>query len=269
MKNIDNPKRSTYYFYTWRPIDNSIPFDYVYVGSTLNVKSRKYLYKKNCLECLTGNSEQYFQPIVKIITKYGWDKFKMKVIGTANQMTITEARIREQEYIDDIKNTKHVTHQDEEYAENGATVLLNATSAYDARLVKKSGCITYEEHIDNGRKKFNLKVSKYRYIWDVINNSQICNIEYTQQNNGEVHKIEYYGLLSSWRVAVELYYAKLRYEKKYANDDTDDDVTRELRAIYNYNCPIIRTETFDNRDRQLVLEHLQKTIEELEQDELE
>ena len=264
MKHIDNPKRGTYYFYTWRPIDNSIPFDYVYVGMTANVKSRKYHYKQECMSI-----DEHSRPIARIIAEYGWNNFEMRVIGMAENMTITEARNREQEYINDIKKTKHFTHKEAEYAKNGATVLLNAANAYTQRPVVKSGCITYEEHLDNGRKKFNVKVNKYRYIWDVVNNSQICNIEYTQQNNGEVHKIEYYGLLSSWKVAVELYYAKLRYEKRYANDDSDDDVTRELRALYNYNCPIIRTETFDNRDRQLVLEHLQQFAEELEQDELE
>lgn len=263
MKNIDNPTRGTYYFYTWRPIDNSIPFDYIYVGSTSNVKSRKYKYKIDCQK-VNENS----RPIIKVLTKYGWDKFEMRLIGMAENMTITEARIKEQEYIDDIKKTKHVSHQDEEYAETGDKVLLNAVGAYNELAVKKSTCITQEDYIENGRRKFNLKVNKYQRILDIINNSQMCETEWLNKT-GEIQKIEYYGLPSSSKEAVNLHFMKRNYVKLYIDNDFDEEPRPDIKEWYEYNCPIIRTEWFDNRDRQSVLEHLQRFAEELEQDELE
>lgn len=238
-------ERLDYYFYTWEVIDKiKVPIDYVYVGSTACIRQRKSRYKS------AYNTKKAQQPIVRYLIEYGWDSFEMKVIGTEKQLTKTEARIKEQEYIDKIK-----------YRPNGAC--LNATSAYSLHRYTKSGCVTHEQHLEQKEFILQNKLKKQKYILDIITNSKIHNIEYTQKSTGEVHKIEYYGLIASQKQAITIYYMKRNWDK-VLYDEVEDVASKEVKEWYEYNCPMIRTELFDNRDKKMVIKYLKELVNDME-----
>jgi len=67
-----------------------------YVGSTVNMKERTRSHKKNCKN---PNMPNYHLKVYQTIREHGgWDEFKMIEIGTAEQLTLTEARIIEERY---------------------------------------------------------------------------------------------------------------------------------------------------------------------------
>jgi len=67
-----------------------------YAGSTVNMKERVRCHKYNCNN---PKSTKYNLKVYKTIREHGgWDEFKMIPIGTAEQLTLTEAHVIEEKY---------------------------------------------------------------------------------------------------------------------------------------------------------------------------
>ena len=67
-----------------------------YVGSTVNIKERT---KNHRLVCNNENSAKYNRKLYKTIREHGgWSEFQMLPIGTVEQLTLTQARVIEEEY---------------------------------------------------------------------------------------------------------------------------------------------------------------------------
>ena len=259
-------ERLDYYFYSWEVIDkSSVPYNFVYIGSTADMKARKHRHKQRCFD------DKATEPLYLCMRKYGYDKFNMIEIGKEKQLTKTEARIKEQDYIDDLHISSGVciyrNFNEAEYKPN-TIVILNGISAYNGAFKKKHRCITHEEYIQQIEDKKIAEGTDYNNIMNVINNSKLHEIEYKQQNTGELHKIKFYGLLSSQSTAIRLYFLKRNYERTYMDDadDNNNDFSPSTEVIetYEYNCPMIRTELFDNRDKKMVIKYLKQLVNDME-----
>ena len=69
--------------------------DYIYIGSTKSLRSRKYQHK-NC--CNNENNRYHnFKIYQKIRENGGWDNWNMIIIDEGNDLTFTQARIKEEE----------------------------------------------------------------------------------------------------------------------------------------------------------------------------
>ena len=273
-------ERLDYYFYSWEVIDKSIvPYNFVYIGSTADMKSRKYNHKLCCF------NNKATEPLYLCMRKYGYDKFNMMEIGREKQLTKKEARIKEQEYIDKLRSSSesciYRNFNEAEYKPN-TIVILNAISAYNGAFKTKldamrayalsvnitDSYIANEEYKQEIEDKKIAEGTDYNNIMDVINNSKIHELEYKQKNTGELHKIKFYGLLSSKSTALRLYFMKRNFEKTYMDDadDNNNDFSPSTEAIetYEYNCPMIRTELFDNRDKKMVIKYLKQLVNDME-----
>jgi hypothetical protein len=83
---------SHYIFY--KIVSEDCP-DYIYIGSTKAFRSRKYQHKNNCNNI---NQKSYnFKLYQKIRENGGWDNWKMIIIDEGNDLTFTQARIKEEE----------------------------------------------------------------------------------------------------------------------------------------------------------------------------
>jgi len=65
--------------------------DYIYIGSTKSFRSRKYQHKSYCNK--NHNTKLYN----KIRENGGWDNWEMIIIDEADDLTFTQARIKEEE----------------------------------------------------------------------------------------------------------------------------------------------------------------------------
>tara|TARA_R110000787_G_scaffold243180_1_gene349132 strand:+ start:197 stop:628 length:432 start_codon:yes stop_codon:yes gene_type:complete len=69
--------------------------DFIYIGSTKSFRSRKCQHKNAC------NNENYKNHNCKIYQKLrengGWDNWNMIIIDEGNELTFTQARIKEEE----------------------------------------------------------------------------------------------------------------------------------------------------------------------------
>ena len=92
---MSEPITRTYTFYKLIHICNEID-DFVYVGSTSNVKCRKQQHKSNC------NNPNYpgynFKLYQVIRANGGFENFKMAILGTRENITKKEALMVEEEY---------------------------------------------------------------------------------------------------------------------------------------------------------------------------
>lgn len=66
--------------------------DFVYVGSTKAFRQRKLDHKKNCNN---GDTKKLYTTIRE---NGGWDNWRMVTIEDCGEITLTEARIKEEEY---------------------------------------------------------------------------------------------------------------------------------------------------------------------------
>ena len=88
-----------YIFYKIVNINNDV--DLCYVGSTCNWKGRIKCHRQ---DCNNPNSKKHNLKIYRIIREYGgWDEFKMLEIGRTEQLTLTEAHQKEEEYRIELK----------------------------------------------------------------------------------------------------------------------------------------------------------------------
>ena len=74
--------------------------DYVYVGSTSGFNTRKYNHKKNCMD-ITKNNKLY----LIIRENGGWNAWSMIVLDEIKNCSRTDARIREQKFMDNLECT--------------------------------------------------------------------------------------------------------------------------------------------------------------------
>jgi hypothetical protein len=90
------PKKeiNDYVFYKFVCNDENIKS--CYVGSTSNFKTRKNQHKNGCLN---NTYKTYNLKIYEIMRENGgWTNWNMVVIGEEKQLTLTQARIKEEEY---------------------------------------------------------------------------------------------------------------------------------------------------------------------------
>jgi len=129
--------RMEYIFYKIKCNDDNIKF--VYVGSTKNIKDRKWAHKSSCYnenKPTTYNLKLY----TTIRDNGGWDNWIMEPIGKGLFTTRLDARIEEQKYIKELEanlNTFNavMTKEDEkrmkdEYVKNNHDKVLESKKIY-------------------------------------------------------------------------------------------------------------------------------------------
>ena len=88
-----------YVFYKFVCNDENIKC--CYVGSTANFSDRKRSHIKNCNN---PNLKEYNYKIYETIRENGgWENWKMVIIGEAKEISLTQSRILEQNYIDELE----------------------------------------------------------------------------------------------------------------------------------------------------------------------
>jgi len=91
---MPRPAINDYIFY--KIVNVNADVDLCYVGSTANWKHRMYAHKHTCNN---PNALRHNLKLYKTIREHGgWDEFKMVEIGRAEQLTLTEAHQKEEEY---------------------------------------------------------------------------------------------------------------------------------------------------------------------------
>lgn len=69
--------------------------DYIYIGSTKSFRSRKNQHKNSCNNI--DNKKNNLKIYNKIRENGGWDNWNMIIIDEGNDLTFTQARIKEEE----------------------------------------------------------------------------------------------------------------------------------------------------------------------------
>lgn len=87
-------ERKNYSFYKWIHTTDDLD-DFIYVGNTSNITRRKQQHKSNCKNI---NSKSYNTELYKKMREYGYENFKMVILGTADNITKREAEKIEEEY---------------------------------------------------------------------------------------------------------------------------------------------------------------------------
>jgi hypothetical protein len=83
-----------YTFYKWIHTTQELE-NFIYVGSTANIVSRKAKHKSDCNNV---NSKCYNLALYKKMREYGYENFKMVILGTTENITKREAEAIEEEY---------------------------------------------------------------------------------------------------------------------------------------------------------------------------
>jgi hypothetical protein len=119
-----------YVFYKFVCNDENI--ECCYVGSTANFSDRK---RRHLQTCNDPSNQKYNLKIYETIRKNGgWENWKMVIIGEEKEISLTQSRILEQKYIDELKSN------------------MNMCRAYR----------TKEDILENGRKKSRKHYEKYK-----------------------------------------------------------------------------------------------------------
>jgi len=96
---MPRPAINDYTFY--KIVNVNADCEMMYVGSTCNMKQRR---KKHKGDCNNPNAQGYNFKVYKTIREHGgWDEFNMIEIGTAEQITLTEAHVIEETYRIELK----------------------------------------------------------------------------------------------------------------------------------------------------------------------
>jgi len=96
---MPRPEINDYTFYKIVNINNDV--DLCYVGSTCNMKQRRYAHKNACNN--VSNPRHNCKVYTTIREHGGWDEFKIIELGYVEQITLTEAHIIEEEYRVELK----------------------------------------------------------------------------------------------------------------------------------------------------------------------
>lgn len=110
-----------YVFYKFVCNDENI--ECCYVGSTANFSDRK---RRHLQTCNNPNAKYHNYKIYEIIrANGGWENWKMVIIGEAKEISLTQSRILEQKYIDELKanmNTNRAHRTKEDLAEDNKKI---------------------------------------------------------------------------------------------------------------------------------------------------
>ena len=87
-------ERKNYSFYKWIHTTDDLG-DFIYVGNTSNITRRKQHHK--CC-CNNINGKAYNRELYKKMREYGYENFKMVILGTADNITKREAEQLEEQY---------------------------------------------------------------------------------------------------------------------------------------------------------------------------
>jgi hypothetical protein len=87
-------ERKNYTFYKWIHTTYELD-DFIYVGNTSNFTNRKARHK-SC--CNNPNDKNHNLALYKKMREYGYENFKMVILGTAENITKREAEAIEEEY---------------------------------------------------------------------------------------------------------------------------------------------------------------------------
>ena len=160
--------------------------EYIYIGSTKSFRSRKYQHKSNTNKM---NNKLYN----KIRENGGWDNWSMNIIDEGNDLTLTEARIKEEElrikYNGNLNSNK--AHRTEEYKKENYENNKEKTREYYKEYYqnnKEKAREHYKEYNKNNKDKIKEKQKEYQK-----NNKEKAreyNKEYYQNNKEKAR--EYY-----------------------------------------------------------------------------
>ena len=173
--------------------------DYIYIGSTKSFRSRKYQHKTCCNNI--NNKIHNLKIYQKIRENGGWDNWKMIIIDEADDLTFTQARIKEEElrlkYNGNLNSQKAYTTEEDKkesfreytkkYRENNKDILKEKKREYD---------LEYREN--NKEKKGEYDKEYYKKNKEKIK-------EYNEKNKEKIK--EYYREYS------KQYYQKKKAEK--------------------------------------------------------
>lgn len=110
-----------YVFYKFVCNDENIKC--CYVGSTANFSDRK---RRHFQTCNNPNNIYYHYKIYETIrANGGWENWKMVIIGEAKEISLTQSRILEQKYIDELEeklNTNRAHRTKEDLAEDNKKI---------------------------------------------------------------------------------------------------------------------------------------------------
>jgi hypothetical protein len=164
-------EKLNYTFYKWIHTTQELE-NFIYVGSTANIVSRKAKHKS---ECNNVNSKLYNLELYKKMREYGYENFKMVILGTAENITKREAEALEEQYR--IKeqanlNGRRCYRTDEEkkqadkiYYEENKAEILEKTKAYNE---------THKEEIKAYNEANKEKVAEQRKIYLANNKEKVA-----------------------------------------------------------------------------------------------
>lgn len=129
--------RMEYIFYKIKCNDDNIKF--IYVGSTKNIKDRKWAHKS---DCYNENRKTYNLKLYTTIRNNGgWDNWIMEPIGKGLFNTRLDARIEEQKYIKELEAN---------------------LNSFNAVMTKEDENCMKAEYVKNNREKVAESKKKYR-----------------------------------------------------------------------------------------------------------
>jgi len=179
---MPRPAINDYVFYKIVNVNGDV--DLCYVGSTANWKQRKIQHKS---DCCNPNSEKHNLKIYKTIRENGgWNEFKMIEIGRGEQLTLTQAHQKEEEYRVELEanmNTYKSFESMEDYKErkkfyriNNADKLKEYSKQYridNAYKIKEIYTCDCGGTYSKDSKHKHLKTKKHQEYIKSINNTQI------------------------------------------------------------------------------------------------
>ncbi len=146
--------------------------DYIYIGSTKSFRSRKYQHKTNCNNI--NNKLHNLKLYNKIRENGGWDKWNMIIIDEEDDLTFTQARIKEEElrlkYNGNLNSNKAYISQEEQkecfkeyikkYRENNKDIIKEKKREYDLKYREKNK-EKIKEYNEKNKEKIKEKIKEY------------------------------------------------------------------------------------------------------------
>ncbi len=198
--------------------------DYIYIGSTKSFRSRKYQHKSICNNI---NSKSHNLKIYeKIRENGGWDNWNMIIIDEADDLTFTQARIKEEElrlkYNGNLNLNKAYTTEEEakernkkimkNYYENNKEAIKEYAKEY--RENNKETILEYKkEYLENNKEK--ITEHKKLYYQNNKDKYKEINKEYREKNKeamAEHKKLHYQNNKEKYREYRKEYYQKKKAE---------------------------------------------------------
>jgi len=227
---MPRPAINDYIFYKIVNVNGDI--DLCYVGSTANWKQRQIQHKH---VCNNPNTERHNLKVYKTIRENGgWEEFKMIEIARGEQLTLTEAHKKEEEYRIELKAN------------------MNSKKCYGAETLKE---YTKQYNIDNADKikKYKIdnadKIKEYR-----INNVERDRERARQYYNDNADKYKQYRIDNA---------DKIKERRKQYHIDNADKIKAVKYAKHTCDCG--SSYSWCHKSRHLKSKKHQKYVESLNQ----